>query len=224
MPADKKYKKRKYKRRTKGRGIRRTTKPSVLFLKGVSQVPDTMFCYLKYSQDFTFVNVAGVGQQQFVLNSLFDPNNTGGGHQPLGFDQWSAFYNRYEVLSSSITIRATAPDVNQVTMAVYPSINSTQSVLISTAREQPYAKYITFSNTVDANRRILKNWMSVAKLEGRKPYSINYTAAVTNNPVNSRFWNILIDSVTATDVSDIICNVVLIYKCRFFQRNQLAQS
>ena len=33
----------------------------------------------------------------FTINSLFDPNRTGAGHQPLGFDQLSALYARYRV-------------------------------------------------------------------------------------------------------------------------------
>jgi hypothetical protein len=31
------------------------------------------------------------------LNSLFDPDYSGTGHQPLGFDQWAAFYGSYTV-------------------------------------------------------------------------------------------------------------------------------
>jgi hypothetical protein len=38
----------------------------------------------------------------FRANSCYDPNYTGAGHQPLGFDQWMAFYNHYTVVSSSI--------------------------------------------------------------------------------------------------------------------------
>ena len=38
------------------------------------------------------------------MNSLFDPNRTGTGHQPYGFDQLSTFYNRYYVTGSKMTV------------------------------------------------------------------------------------------------------------------------
>jgi hypothetical protein len=51
-----------------------------------------------YSQSLTTVT----GTNQIMrLNSIFDPDLTGTGHQPYGYDQLSALYNRYRVLSSS---------------------------------------------------------------------------------------------------------------------------
>jgi len=41
---------------------------------------------------------------QFTANSLYDPDYTGTGHQPLGFDQMMAFYDHYAVLSCEITV------------------------------------------------------------------------------------------------------------------------
>jgi hypothetical protein len=43
-------------------------------------------------------STGSVSVQQFRLNSLYDPDFTGAGHQPMGFDQWAAFYNHYVVL------------------------------------------------------------------------------------------------------------------------------
>ena len=37
------------------------------------------------------------------MNSLFDPDQTGTGHQPYYFDQFAALYNRYTVLGSKLT-------------------------------------------------------------------------------------------------------------------------
>jgi hypothetical protein len=37
-------------------------------------------------------------------NGLFDPNITGTGHQPMGFDQMMLMYNQYTVISSKISV------------------------------------------------------------------------------------------------------------------------
>ena len=38
------------------------------------------------------------------LNSLFDPNLSGLGHQPRGFDQLMAVYEKYTVVAAKITV------------------------------------------------------------------------------------------------------------------------
>jgi hypothetical protein len=49
---------------------------------------------------------------QFSANGMYDPDITGTGHQPLGFDQWmgtsstTGFYNHYMVVSSEIHVTA----------------------------------------------------------------------------------------------------------------------
>jgi hypothetical protein len=42
---------------------------------------------------------------QYASNSIFDPNLTATGHQPLSHDQWSQFYQHYLVMGSKITIK-----------------------------------------------------------------------------------------------------------------------
>lgn len=44
----------------------------------------------------------------FSVNSLFDPDFSGGGLQPLGFDQYAQFYGRYRVtgVKASVTFSA----------------------------------------------------------------------------------------------------------------------
>lgn len=41
----------------------------------------------------------------FLTNSLYDPDLTGAGHQPLGFDQYSPLYKNYYVPKSSIRVK-----------------------------------------------------------------------------------------------------------------------
>jgi hypothetical protein len=66
----------------------------------------------KYASLFDTSLVAGaISDQVFRSNSLFDPDRTNAGHQPLGFDQIAALYNRYHVYGLSWHIDfATAAD------------------------------------------------------------------------------------------------------------------
>lgn len=59
------------------------------------------FAKLIYCEQNVNINPgAGLaGIYQFNLSSLFDPNRTGVGHQPTGFDQYMALYEEYIVTS-----------------------------------------------------------------------------------------------------------------------------
>lgn len=61
-----------------------------------------MYVTLKYADTYSFVNTTGVASQQIMnLNSLFDPDRTGTGHQPYSYDQLAGtLYSRYRVLKT----------------------------------------------------------------------------------------------------------------------------
>lgn len=65
--------------------------------------PDRLRCHLKYCQIIT-MTVAASMYQVFNANSLFDPDNTGTGHQPTYFDQLSAVYKKYLVVGVQMTV------------------------------------------------------------------------------------------------------------------------
>jgi len=98
---------RKYKK--KGRSVN-TSSRSILPLSYLTRLP--------YQETVSMVpGAAGIPQiYVFRLNSLFDPNFTGVGHQPRGFDQLVAsdhgtgFYNHYLVCGAKFSIRVTNQD------------------------------------------------------------------------------------------------------------------
>lgn len=60
---------------------------------------------MRYCQGFLLQPTAGsvaTALQRFRANSIYDPDQSGTGHQPLGHDQWAAFYDHYVVLGSKI--------------------------------------------------------------------------------------------------------------------------
>jgi len=60
--------------------------------------PKEQTVQLVYSDTITQSGASGIAElHHFRLNSCYDPDYTATGHQPLGFDQWSLFYNHYVV-------------------------------------------------------------------------------------------------------------------------------
>jgi hypothetical protein len=55
---------------------------------------------------------------QFTANSLYDPEVAAGGHQPMGRDQWAAFYNHYVVRSCTIEVDFVHKDNSTPTAAL----------------------------------------------------------------------------------------------------------
>jgi len=58
---------------------------------------------------FDTIYVAGgaagvLSKQLFRANGMYDPDQSGSGHQPSGYDNWSSFYNHSIVLSSKIKV------------------------------------------------------------------------------------------------------------------------
>lgn len=73
------------------------------------------------SQGFTVDGGVGgsAGSYVFSANGLFDPNITGIGHQPLGFDQMMVFYDHYTVLRAKISVWYTNTDAVAQYVGVY---------------------------------------------------------------------------------------------------------
>lgn len=53
-----------------------------------------------------------LGSWVFSANGLYDPDVTGIGHQPLGYDVFAQVYSRYLVLSSRIKVYVTCPSAS----------------------------------------------------------------------------------------------------------------
>lgn len=87
-------------------------------------LPLSMIVKFPYREYFTYTTpVGGIGQSYaFLLNSLYDPNNSGAGDQPRYFDQLvsSNLYRRYIVYRADVQVKARnrSSDDCMVTVAV----------------------------------------------------------------------------------------------------------
>jgi hypothetical protein len=61
---------------------------------------------MRYSDDFKIGSTLGsTGSYVFRANSVYDPDYTGVGHQPMGYDVWAGQYTHYIVEQSRVTFK-----------------------------------------------------------------------------------------------------------------------
>jgi len=108
----------------------------------------------KYSdfQSFTLATLVGT-QQLYRMNSLFDPDKTGAGHQPYGYDQITPLYLRYRVLRFryKITFATSSSDYFALVIPINGALQSAISNLttFTQAAESPRGRStIVSSSTV----------------------------------------------------------------------------
>lgn len=80
----------------------------------------------------------------FLLNSAYDPNHTGTGHQPLGYDQMAAIFQKYTVVGARVNVRVWNRDADEyVGFAIYFSEHASPlSSGIQGLLEQGALKYV----------------------------------------------------------------------------------
>ena len=228
MPYRRKYYKKRYRNRKKYPLYRRRkrynprNKLRLNRIRGVSTMPDMLITKLKYVGNISEIASASYSYK-FAINGLYDPDLSGVGQQPMGFDQFMAFYERYEVRSSKITCMVSQNGAVEFSLIIYPSNDST-SLDAGDAQEQPYATKRVVSNNTSQSTVYLKNYITVKKLEGRNLNSVNFTGTNSANPSNVRYWHIIARSLDNISNMDWYGRVELIYYCRFYKRKSLTGS
>lgn len=74
----------------------------------LSGIPNSKLVKLRYVEHVTLNSdnfADSIIEHRFRANSIFDPNLTAAGHQPMGSDQWAQFYQYYCVIGAKFTAR-----------------------------------------------------------------------------------------------------------------------
>lgn len=107
------------------------------------------------------------------LNSLYDPDYSGSGHQPLYFDEWKVMFNKYIVYGCSYKVMIENLADTDGWLVVYVDNNPTFYPMtnIDTYQERPYTicKFIRRVQTgQNPNVNYVKGFVSIKKWSGIK--------------------------------------------------------
>lgn len=130
--------------------------------------PQRMLAKLRYFENGQLASGVGLFQTQLMnLNSIYDPDRSGVGHQPLGRDQWADWYNRYRVYRVDYTITLTDLDESQPAIVAVINQNGIPAYTNVAAFEQPGAYVKQLAPVGGMNKTTIKNSVYLPRLNGK---------------------------------------------------------
>lgn len=193
-------------------------------------VPDSMTVRLKYSDSYDYVGtVSNFVSRVYRGNSIYDPDQTGVGHQAIGHDEWALLYSNYRVLSSKATVRVTASATGLSGLqcaTLFPCTVNNTIASAFLAAEQPYAQTRIAGGAEGINVMYLSGNMKTKDMLGVKSivYSGDFSAAMSSNPSKEWFWHVYIEALDQSSSISGIYQVEIEYVVELFGRTQLGQS
>lgn len=175
------------------------------------------------------------GLQTFRMNSLFDPNYTGGAtsHQPLGFDTLATLYSHYQVLGSKCTARASlvaAADGNEqvILMAHVDDTAGPPASSATTFLEQRGCRYAIMAgaNTTRTHGKVSCTYSPRKLWAVTDPRDLkSLGAAVGANPTDVAYGNFAVASYTSGgNAGSINVYFTIDFVCLFSRRQAEAAS
>lgn len=168
----------------------------------------------------------------FRANSLFDPDQTGVGHQPYGFDTWATMYNHYTVLGSKITVHFNSDTGNVANQYVCGlQLKDSNTVDMTDAQgiiEQGETnwKFAANSGTGSKSHTIVRKTFSPRKFfQTRDVEDDIYRGSITGNPTETAYFHVIAAPFVSTDnPTTINCVATIDYFAKFTGRHPLPQS
>ena len=211
------------KKGNKKRGKRGAVRKMTNVNKSLGPFAQRYITSMKYSQTFTISSALGA-VQRFNLNNIYDPDRTGVGHQPYGYDQLGAIYNRYRVIACHWAINVyPSTGTVPVRVAALPSNEEVINTTLSDACEDPRAKWMV--QVPGATARVLKGKVYLPSLLGRTPAEYRgsqgplWNAAPGDNAVLNIYAQAMNDEGFAT-----MGTITLTYIVECFDPHVLTQS
>lgn len=161
---------------------------------------------------------AGVaGVQVFAANGLYDPDITGVGHQPRGFDQLMTLYAYATVIAAkcSVTFMPADGQANNYIGGILLSETATADGDFSNIMENRNRVYKPI--TVNSEGRTLTKKFSTKKFMGvshpMSEYSLRTSAAA--NPAQMAYFHVFVGNPSFADGGAVEASIVLEYICVF---------
>lgn len=165
----------------------------------------------------------------FSANGLYDPNVSGTGHQPRGFDQLMALYDHYVVTNSAIKVTFCNPDgsLENVVCGINVIDGTVTNANPNDYLEQPYNTYCVIApENGTSTIKTLNLKCNVGKFLGRRSVLSDpeLKGSASANPTEDVMFHIWCAGLKSSDPASVEVLIELQYDAHLIEPVDVAQS
>lgn len=193
-------------------------------------LPQSQRAVHRYSAYFNLDPGSGgtLAKYVFSANGMYDPDITGTGHQPMGFDQLAILYNHYCVVGSKITAKVFNYDTGQTQIAGVTLLDTASGFTgdVHQYIEQGHSKYVILGRqNADLSKSVSKTFSAKKFFHKSKPMDEDDLAGTAlANPAEEAFYHLVAAPIGAVDTAPVQVLVLIEYTAIWTEPKTLAQS
>jgi len=168
-------------------------------------------------------------------NSIYDPNMSAIGHQPMGHDQYASFYDRYCVVGAKLSVRVVANENSSDTQNQHHITNFGVTTIASSGDSIVDTRAFMENNRTSygvispqrPNAKLSKKFSAKRFFGKKKPVDDSTLCSVFgNNPTNEAIWQIKFWPGSPGNLSTrtVSMNLMIQYICILKERKNLGVS
>lgn len=223
----KKNYKRRYKKKYNPRKFNRNKDLTLIKEPKNGGFPKSVFTKLRYVWNGTLNPGAGGinAIQVFRANSVYDPDYTGAGNQPRGFDEWMAVYDHFYVKRSKIKVTFHNGDgslENIVGVALRDDF-ATEANPVDYQEQDCKWRLIGRVNSSD-NHCVIRKYYNYAKQNYSKYTDDQNKGSVAGDPSEVGYFHCFAGQPWGSDSTNIYVTAEIIYDVLFTELKDFTQS
>jgi hypothetical protein len=196
---------------------------------GFTPLPPMLRVRMKYVSYVDLSSGVTAAVNVYSANGLYDPDITGTGHQPRGFDQLIALYDHYVVLESKCRAEFLASGQRPYVGVQLQATSTPQTDYIDYAEQArcehsvgPY--YVTYGGITDTRKHEMK-FVATQFMGIPDPItSTKLQGSISANPTDGAFFHVFMQHYDGSTAASITAVVTLEYDAVFIEPVPVASS
>lgn len=167
-----------------------------------------------------------VSANVFRANSVYDPDLTGAGNQPRGFDQLMNLYENFQVIGSKVVCRYASRNASTYDVVAGISLRSNSSAETQLVNyvEQKNCKSKMLASGASAAPCTIAMSYKPKKIFGTRALSQDYVGTASSDPTNCCYFHIFAAPIQSVDSDAIDFYLTIEYIVVFTRPADVTQS